>query len=390
MFGKKKRIYMDYSAATPVREEVLEAMQPYWSENFGNPGAIHQEGVVAKKAVQESRKKISGVLKCSDDEIIFTSSGTESNNLAIFGLIDKLIEQGRSIQDLHLITTVMEHPSILDLFKKYEKKGAQVDYIKITKEGIVDLKHFREILKPDTVLVSVMYVNNEIGTIQPISKIAHIIRDHNKNLDIGYLSTVFHTDASQAPLYLKMDVNSLGVDMLTIDGQKIYGPKGVGALYKKRDIKINSLLVGGNQEMDYRAGTENVPLIVGLGKAIELANIEKEKETKRLIKLRNYFIDKILKEVEGSVLNGSREERLPNNINVSIPNTESEFMIIKLDEKGIACASKSACMGAKSKESYVIDALCGEGSGSSLRFTMGRQTTKNDIDFVMSALKKSL
>ncbi len=398
MFSKKqKRIYMDYAAATPVRKEVVDAMLPYFSEDFGNPGAIHQEGVIAKNAVQNSRKKIADVMKCSDDEVIFTSSGTESNSLAVFGVIDRLLEDGAEIKDLHLITTVMEHPSILDLFKKYEKKGAQVDYLKIDEEGIVDLKHFREILKPNTVLVSVMYANNEIGTIQPISKIAHIIRDHRKNqknnLDIRCLSgefPVFHTDASQAPLYLSLDVNSLGVDMLTVDGQKIYGPKGIGVLYKKRDVKINPLLIGGNQEMSYRAGTENVPLIVALGKAMELADKDREKESERLVELRDYFIDKILEEIEGSVLNGSRKERLPNNVNVSISNTDSEFMIIKLDNKGIACASKSACMGAKSKESYVIDALCRGGVGSSLRFTMGRMTEKKDIDFVVKSLVESL
>ncbi|MBU1557939.1 cysteine desulfurase, partial [Patescibacteria group bacterium] len=267
----QKRIYLDHAAATPVRKEVLGAMQPYWNENFGNPGSIHKEGVIAKKAVYESRKKISELLNSSEDEIIFTSCGTESNSLAVFGFIDKLTEKNNDIKNLHLITTVMEHPSILDLFKKYEKKGAQVDYLKIDKEGIVDLKHFREILKPNTALVSVMYANNEIGTVQPISKLSHIIRNNNKNLSSGDLNTVFHVDASQAPLYLNLDVKSLGVDMLTIDGQKIYGPKGIGVLYKKRGIEINPLLVGGSQEMGYRAGTENVPSIVGLAKALELA-----------------------------------------------------------------------------------------------------------------------
>ncbi len=398
---KKKRIYMDYAAATPVREEVLKEMKPYWNDNFGNPGAIHQEGVVAKKAIQKSRKKIANVLKCLNDEIIFTSSGTESNNLAIFGLIEKLLEEGFSLEDLHLITTVMEHPSILDLFKKYEKKGVQISYISIDKNGMIDLKEFREALKPNTVLVSVMYVNNEIGTIQPISKIAHILRvfrNENEKLDTEFSTNrksnfhfpLFHTDASQAPLYLSLDTHSLGVDMMTIDGQKIYGPKGIGAFYKKRNVKINSLLIGGNQEMGYRAGTENVPLIVSLGKAVELADKDREKESERLVKLRNYFIDKILKEIKGAVLNGSREGRLPNNVNVSLPNIDSEFMIIKLDNKGIACASKSACMGAKAKESYVIDALCGSGAGSALRFTIGKETTKKDIDFVVDAIKKSV
>ncbi len=383
---KQKRIYMDYAAATPVSNEVFKAMRPYWSKNFGNPGGIHTEGVVAKKAVKDSRKKIAEILKCGDDEIIFTASGTESNNLAVFGVVQKLLDDGADIADLHLITTVMEHPSILDLFKKYEKKGAQVDYLRIDEQGIADIKHFREILNPNTVFVSVMYANNEIGTIQPIGRLSHIISDfnkkHNKNV-------VLHTDASQAPLYLSLDVNSLGVDMLTVDGQKIYGPKGVGLLYKKRDVEIEPLLLGGSQEMGYRAGTENVPLIVGLAKALEVADKNREKESARLTKIRDYFIDEVLRKIEGSVLNGGREDRLPNNVNISIPGTDSEFMIIKLDNKGIACASKSACMGAKAKESYVIEALCKGGSGNALRFSMGKDTTKGDVEYVVGVLVES-
>ncbi|OGD69052.1 hypothetical protein A2996_02205 [Candidatus Campbellbacteria bacterium RIFCSPLOWO2_01_FULL_34_15] len=388
MFFKKKerRVFLDHATTTPVRKEVLKVMQPYWNEKFGNPGTIHRFGVEAKKALDESRKKISQILKCHSDEVIFTASGTESNSLVIFGFLDKQEENGADFKKMHIITTKMEHPSILAWFARFERKGIKVSYIDIDKEGIVDLKQFRKLLTPETVFVSVMCVNNEIGTIQPISKIAHIIKDFNRD---NKTKIILHSDASQAPLYLKLDVHSLGVDMLTIDGQKIYGPKGVGALFKKRGIEINPLLAGGSQEMGLRAGTENIPLVVGLAKAFELAENEREKESERLIKLRDKFIDRILIEIPGSVLNGSKTERIPSNVNISIPNIDSEYMIIKLDAKGVACSSKSACMGRIKSASYVIEAL-GNDMGNSLRFNLGKSTTEKDIDHVVDMIKVSI
>ncbi|MBU4479900.1 cysteine desulfurase [Patescibacteria group bacterium] len=391
---QRKRIFLDHATSTPVRKEVLEAMQPYWNEKYGNPGTIHQFGMEAKKTLDDSRKKVAQVLKCHSDEIIFTASGTESNSLAIFGVLEKMREEKVDLKDLHIITTVMEHPSILNWFEKYEKEGVQVSYIGIDEEGIIDLKKFREELKPNTVFVSVMYANNEIGTIQPISKIAHILRTHRKNnhLETRFPSggfPVFHTDASQAPLYLPLDIHSLGVDMLTIDGQKIYGPKGVGALFKKREAEIIPLMIGGSQEGGLRAGTENIPLIVGLAKSLELADKDREKESARLLKIRNHFIDRVLKEIPGAVLNGSREKRMPNNVNISIPGIDSEFMIIKLDNKGIACSSKSACMGRIQKASYVVECL-GNSLGNSLRFTLGKSTTKKDVDYTVEMIKRSI
>jgi len=377
---------LDHATTTPVRKEVLKVMEPYWNEKFGNPGTIHRFGVEAKKALDESRKKISQILKCHSDEVIFTASGTESNSLAIFGFLDKQEENGADFKKMHIITTKMEHPSILAWFARFERKGIKVSYIDIDKEGIVDLKQFRKLLTPETIFVSVMCVNNEIGTVQPISKIAHIIKDFNRD---NKAKIILHSDASQAPLYLKLDVHSLGVDMLTIDGQKIYGPKGVGALFKKRGIEINPLLAGGSQEMGLRAGTENIPLVVGLAKAFELAENEREKESERLIKLRDKFIDRILIEIPGSVLNGSKTERIPSNVNISIPNIDSEYMIIKLDAKGVACSSKSACMGRIKSASYVIEAL-GNDMGNSLRFNLGKSTTEKDIDYVVDMIKQSI
>lgn len=381
---KQKRIFLDHAATTPARKEVVDAMKPYWSDKFGNPGTIHQHGMDARKALTDSRKKISQILKSHTDEVIFTASGTESNSLAIFGVLDRLEESGEDLSKFHIITTIIEHPSILRWFEKYERKGLQVSYIGITEEGIIDLKQLREELKPNTIFVSVMYVNNEIGTIQPIKKISHILRDYKKDSEE---KIIFHADASQAPLYMNLDIHSLGVDMLTIDGQKIYGPKGVGVLFKKREVELNSLLLGGGQEMGLRAGTENVPLIVGLAKALELADKNRKKESDRLIKIRDHFIDRVLSEIDGSVLNGSREKRLPNSVNISIPNIDTEFMIIQLDNKGIACSSKSACMGSKAKDSYVVEAL-GHGISNSLRFTLGKSTEKKDIDYVVDTLKE--
>jgi len=388
MFFKdeKRRVFLDHATTTPVRKEVLEAMTPYWSENFGNPGTIHKDGVVAKKALDESRKKVAQILQCHTDEVIFTASGTESNSTAVFGILNKMEEEGSNLKNLHIITTKMEHPSILEWFKRYEKKGVKVSYLEIDKNGIVDLKELRKVLTSQTVFVSVMYVNNEIGTIQPITKITHILKDFGKE---NNTKIIFHSDASQAPLYLSVDTNSLGVDLLTIDGQKIYGPKGVGVLFKKRNIDISPLLAGGSQEMGLRAGTENIPLIVGLTKALELSEKDKVEESERLLKLREKFIDRVLKEIPGSVLNGSREQRIPSNVNISIPNIDSEYMIIKLDAKGIACSSKSACMGRIKSASYVVEAT-GNCMGNSLRFNLGKSTTEKDIDYVVDMIKQSI
>lgn len=388
MFFKdeKRRVFLDHATTTPVRKEVLEAMTPYWSENFGNPGTIHKDGVVAKKALDESRKKVAQILQCHTDEVIFTASGTESNSTAVFGILNKMEEEGNNLKNLHIITTKMEHPSILEWFKRYEKKGVKVSYLEIDKNGIVDLKELRKVLTSQTVFVSVMYVNNEIGTIQPITKITHILKDFGKE---NNTKIIFHSDASQAPLYLSVDTNSLGVDLLTIDGQKIYGPKGVGVLFKKRNIDISPLLAGGSQEMGLRAGTENIPLIVGLTKALELSEKDKVEESERLLKLREKFIDRVLKEIPGSVLNGSREQRIPSNVNISIPNIDSEYMIIKLDAKGIACSSKSACMGRIKSASYVVEAT-GNCMGNSLRFNLGKSTTEKDIDYVVDMIKQSI
>ena len=381
-----KRIYLDHAASTPVRKEVKEAMDSFWDVNFGNPGAIHQEGVIAKDTVDQSRDKIAGYLGAYPNEIVFNSGGTEANNLAVFGVVNRLSEEGRKFEDMHLITTVFEHPSALQCFKSFEKKGVKVSYLEIDSEGIVDLRQLEEILTPQTVLISIMYVNNEIGTIQPLIEVTKIIRSFKKGQEESSIFPVLHSDAAQALLFLPINLGKLKVDLMSFDAQKIYGPKGVGALYVRKGIEINPLIIGGSQEGGLRPGTENVPLIVGFAKALELAEQEKSSESERLTKLRDYFIKEVLEKIPGTILNGSSEKRLPNNVNISFPGKDNEFLVIQLDQRGIACSTKSACL--KEKSFYVIDSL-GHDEGlskSSIRFTFGRSTNKKAIDYVIKSL----
>lgn len=385
---KQKRIYMDYAAATPLRKEVKKAMDQYWDVDYGNAGAIHKEGTIAKSAIEKSRKTIAQILNARPEEIIFNSGGTESNNSAIFGVLDKLAEDGMKIEDMHLITSKMEHPSVLNYFKHFEKKGASLDLVGIDKNGRIDLKEFREYLKPNTVLISIMFVNNEIGVIQPMEEIVKIIRNYKKKILKNHqsITPILHSDSAQALLYIPLNTLKLGIDLISLDAQKIYGPKGCGALYIRKGLEINSLIVGGNQERSLRSGTENTPLIVGFAKALELASKEQRQETERLTKYRNYFISEVLKKIPQSDLNGSLENRLPNNVNISVPTTNNDFSVIQLDQKGIACNTKSSC--STEKYSYVIQALgkTDQQIQNSLRFTLGKSTTKKDIDYVIKCL----
>lgn len=394
---------MDNASTTPVNEEVKKAMDKYMTDEFGNPNSIHEMGVAAKKAVEGARKTVALAFNSHPDEVIFNSGGTEGNNAAIFGVFNHLRKNGFKYSDMRAITTNIEHSSVLECFKELERRGVAVDYAPVEENGIIDPKKIKELLKPETVLVSVMYANNEIGTIQPIKEIAKVIRDFKKSLSpvssflpqpktynlkpITYPH--LHADACQAPLFLNLNVQELGVDLMTIDGQKIYGPKGIGALFIKRGILIEPIIFGGGQERGLRSGTENVPLIVGLTKAVEIAGKDRIKNSKRLSKLRDYFIKKFEEKIPQAALNGDRNQRLPNNINISIPGIDPEFVLLELDEKGIVCSTKSACLKDESS-SYVISALGRDNSyaKSSLRFSLGLDTTKKDIDYVVKVLTK--
>jgi cysteine desulfurase len=403
----KRAIYLDSAATTPVRKEVLSAMKPYWRERFGNPGSITKLGVQARRAVENSRKVIADCLGRRPAEIIFTSGGTESNNLAIFGVVNALEKSGQKISGMHFITTQIEHSSIGECFKELTRRGAKVDYLKVNERGLVNPKDLRQLIKPNTVLVSVGYANNEIGTIQLIREIAKEIR-HARKINQGEPSIVFHTDASQAGLYLNLNVNELGVDLLTLDAQKIGGPKGVGILFKKAGVEISPILLGGGQEGGLRSGTENVPLIVGMGKAIEVVRStsinprlsqggvvsRRTGAVERIRNIRNYFWQKIQTEIPTAVLNGDLENRLPNNLNISIPNLDSEFAVLCLDEAGIVCSTRSACSHDEDGSFVVRTLYSGQGEAlsetlakSTLRFSLGEEITKKDIDYVVFTLK---
>ncbi len=390
-----KKIYLDNSATTPVDKRVLTAMSKYWSFDFANPSSIHSMGVKAKVALQKARNTIANFIGGHDREIIFTSGGTEANNLAIFGLINSIRKEGLPAQagkkysEMHFITTEIEHSSISECLKELELRGAKVDYLKVNEFGLVNPKDLREMIRPETLLISVGYVNSEIGVIQPIKEIIKEIRHKRKEFhDSRFGLPYLHTDASQAGLYLNMNVEELGVDLLTLDAQKMYGPKGVGALYIRDGIKISPIMFGGGQEKGIRSGTENIPLIVGFAEAVQLAQKNKEKENKRLIKIRDYFFENIKKFVPDAIINGCTENRLPNNINISISGQDGEMLVFRLDETGIICSSSSACASGNG-ESEVVKKISNNNdrAKSTLRFSMNKNTKIENIRKLLKILK---
>jgi len=421
----KKRIYLDTAASTPVDSRVLKAMMPFLSKDFGNPSSLHKEGVEAQKVVEDARKNIAGVLGAHADEIVFTSGGTESDNLAILGVARGLLVKNKISKPGHIITTSIEHRAVLEACEKLEREGWELTYLPVDKEGVVDLKALKEALRPDTVLVSVMYANNEIGTIEPIKEVAKILRHWRKNpllpeeglggggsksqseldrttpagtppllsqegINMERLP-YFHIDACQAPRFLPLGVEQLGVDLMTINGSKIYGPKGTGVLFVKRNTFVEPIVYGGGQERGLRSGTEDVAGIVGLAKALEIAQVEREKESAELTALRDYFIEE-LKKISGVTINGSLIDRLPNNVNVTVDGQFGELMVLRLDAKGIACSTGSACSAHHKDDSHVIISLgkTKTDADNTLRFTLGRDTTKKDIDYTVKVIKEIL
>lgn len=376
---------MDHASAAPLDTQVFSAMKGFLGGNDANPGALHAGGVAARKAVEEARGKVAQVLGSMKEEIIFTGSATESNNLAIHGIL----EYASAVS--HIITTNIDHPSVLEACRHLEKlKKAEVTYVPVEPSGLVDPKKIKEAIKKNTVLVTVAYANSEIGTIQPITDIAKEIRHFRRinNTRFPY----FHIDAAQAMNYLPVKVDKLGADLMSFNSSKIYGPKGAGVLYKKRSVSLAPLMFGGNQEYGLRPGTENVAGIVGLATALEIADKMKEKESERLVGLRDYFISAIRKRFKNIIINGDETRRLPNNINISVPGIESDLLVIELDAKGIAVSAKTACKSDDPKESYVVSAIrpASKGEEGSIRFSLGRSTTKADIDYALAALRDIL
>ncbi|MFA5764107.1 MAG: cysteine desulfurase family protein [archaeon] len=376
-----KTIYLDNSATTPVRKEVLSEALPYFSEVYGNPSSFHSTGLVAKQAINKSRKIISKILNCNENEIIFTGSGTESINLAIKGVAFVELLKNKGVAKGHFITQKTEHDAVLESFEWIEKLGFDVSYINVDKHGLVNLDELKKAIRKDTLLVSIMYANNEVGTIQPLKEISKIC--HAQNI-------LFHTDACQGAEYLELNVKKLGIDMMTINGSKIYAFKGSGLLYLKNGIKIEPLIHGGGHENKMRAGTENTPAIIAMAKALEIAQKENKKESVRLTKLRDYMINKIQKEISKTKLNGHPTKRLPNNVNFSFYGIEGESLLLMLNEKGIRVSTGSACSSQSLDPSHVLMAMGLEHglAHSSTRFSFGKYTTKKDIDFTIKELKQ--
>jgi cysteine desulfurase len=388
-----RRIYLDNAATTPIHPEVLKKMLPYFSEKFGNPMSIHTFGRETLEAVEKSRKQVADFLNADPSEIIFTSGATESNNLAIKGIIKKYNENGFCKRQIpHIVISSIEHPCILETCQFLEKSGrAEITYLPVYKEGIVKAEDVKKYIKSNTVLVSVMYVNNEIGTVQPIEEIGKIVQKWNSRPSNRKSQILFHTDATQAVNYFDCDVKKLGTDMLSFSGHKIYGPKGIGVLYVKKGTDIKRIQDGGEQESGMRSGTHNVPGIVGLGEAIQQVKIQKPK-VKIIFELRNYIIEKVLKEIPDSHLNGSKEKRSPNNINFRFDNVEGESLVLLLDQKGIAASTGSACSSGTLNPSHVLLALGlkPEQSHGSLRLTLGKKTTKEELDYTIDKLKETI
>ncbi|MCD6410549.1 cysteine desulfurase [bacterium] len=375
-----KQIYLDYAATTPTDPEVLKTMMPYFKKEFGNPSSLHRFGQIALVAIDEARRKVAKFLNCQEDEIVFTGSATEANNLAIFGVTKALKKKGIKP---HIITSKIEHHAVLHPFEESEKQGIEVSFIAPNKEGIIKLESVKKAIKENTVFVSLMYANNEIGTIQPIEEIGQFLAKINKERK---QRIYFHTDAVQAINYLDCNIKELGVDLLTLSAHKIYGPKGVGALFIKKGTPIKPIIYGGGHEFGLRSGTENVAGIVGLGKAIELGEKYKN-DIERIKKLRDKIIEKVLK-IPNTRLNGLKEKRLPNNVNISISGVEGESLMIALDQQGIAVSTGSACSSRELKPSHVLLAigLSPKEAHGSLRITLGRFTTEEEVDYFLKVL----
>lgn len=371
-----KIIYLDYAAATPTDPRVLSVMVPYFDASYGNPSSLYSSGRRAAAAIMETKERVAKMVGAKPQEIIFTGSGTESDNLAIMGAARANRAHGN-----HVIISAIEHKATLEAGKQLEKEGFTVSILPVDHFGVIDFLELRKLLCKETILVSVMYVNNEIGTIQPINELSKVIKEMRGDRIVPLL----HTDASQATGFLPLDVEELGIDLMTLNSSKIYGPKGVGMLYKRMGVTVSPVIIGGGQENNLRAGTESVPLIVGFGEA--LANVEemRDAESVRLTVLRDYLIKRLREEIPNIMLNGHPTHRSPNNVHISIPHIEGESMLLMLDELGIEVSTGSACSARDLKPSHVLLAIgqLDELAHGSIRFSLGHDTTKEDLDYVL-------
>ena len=369
-------IYLDNSATTPIKSEVLQEMMPYLTTEYGNASSLYSVGRSAKRAIEKARNRVAELLNCNHNEIYFTGGGSESDNIALKGFAYANKEKGN-----HIITSKIEHPAILETCKPLERQGFEVSYINVNEDGIIDVEELRKSIKTNTILISVMTANNEVGTVQPIEEIAKIAHDNN---------IVFHTDAVQAIGNVRIDVEKMKIDMLSLSSHKINGPKGVGALYIKNGIEVEKFINGGHQEKDRRAGTENVAGIVGIGKAAEIARKNMETHIRNLSKIRDYYIKKVQKEIPNIRINGSMENRLPGNANISFKGINASELIFKLDERGICVSSGSACSSGNTNPSHVLTAMNVPEVylNSAIRTTFGDNNTFEQVDYVVKILKQ--
>jgi len=372
---EKRFIYLDHAATTPARPEVVEAMVPFFTNDFGNPSSIYSFSQKNKSVITECREVIAKSLNAKANEIYFTAGGTEADNWALKATAEAYATKGK-----HIITTKIEHHAILHTAKYLESKGFEITYLDVDENGVVKLDQLKKAIRPDTILISVMYANNEIGTVQPVKEIGAIAKAHG---------IIFHTDAVQAYGQIPIDVDECNIDMLSASGHKLNGPKGIGFLYIRTGLKLRNLIHGGAQERSRRAGTENVPGIVGLAKAVEIAFDTMDERTKKELELRDYLIQKLIQEIPYARLNGHRVDRLPNNVNVSFQFIEGESLLIMLDMAGICASSGSACTSGSLDPSHVLLAigLPHEIAHGSLRLTVGDENTMEEMDYVVEQVK---
>lgn len=370
-----RNVYLDYSATTPVKEEVLKEMIPYFTEKFGNPSSLYDKGLESKDAVNHAREQLAALINADPKEVYFTAGGTEADNWAVFGVADKLKEKGN-----HIITTQIEHHAMLHSCAFLEKQGYEITYLGIDKDGRISLEELENAITDKTILISVMMVNNEIGTVQPIKEIGKIAKAHK---------VIFHTDAVQALGNVPIDVKDMGIDLMSMSSHKIYGPKGEGALYMRKGLRISNFIHGGAQENNKRAGTENLTGIVGFGKAAELAKANFENHVKHCSGLRNYLVERVLSEIPDTQLNGTMDGRHPGNANITFKFIEGESILLLLNQFGISVSTGSACSSTSLEPSHVLMALGVpvEMIHGTVRFTVGDFTTKEDIDYVVDNLK---
>jgi cysteine desulfurase len=377
------RVYLDHNATTSVEPEVLDAMLPYLSTEFGNAASIHTFGQKARAAVETAREHVAALIGARPEEIVFTSGGTESDNHAIFGILSS--SPASASTHPHIITSSIEHEAVLNTCQALEKRGVRVTYMPVDREGRVDLKTLRDVLlrDPETVLITVMHANNELGTVQPLDEIGGIADEADVYL---------HTDAVQSAGKIPIDVNALGVDLLSLSGHKFYAPQGIGALYIRGGTRVRPLLYGGRHQRGFRPGTENVPGIVGLGKAAEIAKKSLAEDAKRVSALRDKLEQGLLARVPRSRVNGGCAPRTPNTTNIFFPGLEGEALVIALDIKGLACSTGAACSSGAVEPSHVLTAvgLAPEEARASLRFSLGRHTTAADIDFALQAVSAAV